>query len=325
MLTDGHGRMFPYLRLSLTDVCNFRCNYCLPDGYRREHADSELPAPQVLRIARAFTALGTRKIRLTGGEATVRKDFTALAGDIAALPGLHTLALTTNGYRLAQHAQRWHDAGINAINISLDSLDAARFAQITGHDRHADILRGVDACLHAGYRSVKLNTVLMRGVNDDELDAFLAFVQDRPLTIRFIELMETGERRAFFREHHVPSLRLREHLTENGWLPCVRMPEAGPAQEFAHPDYTGRVGLIAPYSRDFCRNCNRLRVSSRGDMHLCLFGDNDGISLRDLLQDDNQTDALTTRIRHALAGKQAGHGLHENAVGSTRHLAQIGG
>jgi cyclic pyranopterin phosphate synthase len=325
MLTDGHGRVFPYLRLSLTEICNFRCSYCLPDGYHCERTDSELSAAEVVRVARAFTALGTRKIRLTGGEPTVRRDFTAIATQIAELPGLQTLALTTNGYRLAENARAWRAAGVNAINISLDSLDATRFAQITGHDRHAEVLRGVDACLDAGYARVKLNTVLMRGVNDDELDAFLAFVRERPVAIRFIELMETGDRRDFFREHHVPSLRVREHLLANGWQPCVRLPEAGPAQEFAHPDYAGRIGLIAPYSRDFCTTCNRLRVSSRGEMHLCLFADGGGIALRDLLASDTQLPALAARIRGALAGKQAAHRLHENLVGNTRQLAQIGG
>jgi len=325
MLTDGHGRVFPYLRLSLTEVCNFRCSYCLPDGYRGERGDSELSAPELLRLARAFTTLGTRKIRLTGGEPTVRRDFTVVAAQLAALPGLQTLALTTNGYRLAENARAWRAAGINAINVSLDSLDAARFARITGHDRHADILRGVDACLDAGYARVKLNTVLMRGVNDDELGAFLAFVRERPLAIRFIELMETGDRREFFRAHHLPSQRVREHLLAGGWQPCVRLPEAGPAQEFAHPDYAGRIGLIAPYSRDFCATCNRLRVSSRGEMRLCLFADGGGVALRDLLARDDQLPALAARIRGALAGKAVAHRLHEGRVGSTRQLAQIGG
>lgn len=325
MLTDGHGRVFPYLRLSLTDICNFRCSYCLPDGYTCERKDSELSLPEILRLARAFTALGTRKIRLTGGEPTVRRDFTDIVRAVRSLAGLHTLALTTNGYRLAEHAREWRDAGVDSINISLDSLDAARFAQITGHDRQRDVLRGVDACLAADYRKVKINTVLLRGVNDDELDDFLGFVRERPVSIRFIELMETSDRREFFREHHVPSTRVRDYLLAAGWQPCVRLPDAGPAQEFAHPDHAGRIGLIAPYSRDFCTSCNRLRVSSRGEMYLCLFGENGGVPLRELFARDDQHDALVNRIQTALAGKQAGHRLHENQVGRTRHLAQIGG
>lgn len=325
MLTDGHGRAFPYLRLSLTDVCNFSCSYCLPDGYRCERGDSELSLPEITRVARAFTALGTRKIRLTGGEPTVRRDFIDIVHAIAAMPGLQTLALTTNGYRLAQNARAWHDAGIDSINVSLDSLDAARFAQITGHDRHAEILAGIDACVDAGYRRVKVNTVLLRGVNDGELNDFLAFVRDRPVALRFIELMETSDRRAFFREHHVPSGTIREQLAAQGWLPCVRLADAGPAQEFAHPDYAGRIGLIAPYGKDFCASCNRLRVSSRGDMHLCLFGDSGGHSLRDLLADDDQHEALIAQVQLLLSGKQAAHRLHDGVVGTTRHLAQIGG
>lgn len=326
LLTDGHGRQFPYLRLSLTDVCNFRCNYCLPDGYRCERGDaSELSLPEISRLVRAFTSLGTRKIRLTGGEPTVRRDFTDIVHAVAGAPGLRTLALTTNGYRLAQNARTWHEAGVNAINISLDSLNPARFAEITGHDRHHEVMAGIDACVEAGYRSVKVNTVLMRGINDQELDGFLAFVRERPVSLRFIELMETRDRRAFFREHHVPSTTIRDRLVSLGWLPCVRLPDAGPAQEFAHPDHAGRIGLIAPYSKDFCANCNRLRVSSQGEMYLCLFGDGGGHSLRDLLADDDQHEVLVSHIRQLLAGKQAAHRLHEGIVGTTRNLAQIGG
>lgn len=325
MLTDGHGRQFPYLRLSLTDVCNFRCSYCLPDGYHCDRSDSELSLAEIARLARAFATLGTRKIRLTGGEPTVRRDFTDVVRAIAANTGIRTLALTTNGYRLAQNAAVWRDAGINAINVSLDSLDAARFARITGHDRHAEVLAGIDACLDAGYRAVKVNTVLMRGVNDDELEHFIGFSRTRPVSLRFIELMETSDRRAFFREHHVASTTIRERLLARGWLPCVRLPDAGPAQEFAHPDHAGRIGLIAPYSKDFCTSCNRLRVSSRGELHLCLFGDGGGMSLRELLAGDDLHDELVTRIRLLLGGKQAAHRLHAGEVGTTRHLAQIGG
>lgn len=325
MLADGHGRQFPYLRMSLTDVCNFRCNYCLPDGYRCDRDDDELSPAEFVRLGRAFTALGTRKIRLTGGEPTVRRDFDAIVAGIGALPGLRTLALTTNGYRLHDNAARWRQAGVNAINISVDSLDPALFRAITGHDRHAEVLAGVDACLAAGYHSVKLNTVLMRGLNDGELDSFTAFVRERPVSVRFIELMETSDRRAFFRQHHVPSAVIRARLEERGWTPVVRLADAGPATEFAHPDHAGRIGLIAPYAKDFCASCNRLRVSSRGELHLCLFGDGGGASLRDLLQADDDRDELAARIRQLLAGKQQGHRLHQGIVGTTRHLAQIGG
>lgn len=325
MLVDGHGRQFPYLRMSLTDVCNFRCTYCLPDGYRCERDDAELSLAEIRRLAGAFVALGTHKIRLTGGEPTVRRDFTAVAAALRELPGLRTLALTTNGWRLQQHAREWRAAGIDNINVSLDSLDPARFAAITGHDRHHEVLAGIEACLEAGYRGVKVNTVLMRGVNDDELDDYLDFVRARPLSLRLIELMETGDRRAFFREHHVPSTQVRERLLARGWLPCVRLPDAGPAQEFAHPDHAGRIGLIAPYSRDFCAGCNRLRVSSRGELHRCLFGDDGGLPLRDLLTEDAQQEELRERIRALLADKPAGHRLADGLYGTTRHLAQIGG
>lgn len=324
LLTDGHGRQFPYLRLSLTDVCNFRCSYCLPDGWRRQDAGDEMSTAEIRRLVGAFAALGTRKVRLTGGEPTVRRDFIDVVRVVSATPGIASLALTTNGWRLRENAAAWRAAGIDSINVSLDSLDAARFHRITGQDRHDAVLAGIEACLDAGYRRVKVNTVLMRGVNDDEFPAFLEYVRERPLALRFIELMETTDRRAFFREHHLSAASIRERLLAEGWVPCARAADAGPAQEFAHTDYAGRVGLIAPYGKEFCAGCNRLRVSSRGDMHLCLFGGG-GHTLRDLLSDDSGAEALRERIRALLAGKQAAHRLHEGLAGSTRHLAAIGG
>jgi cyclic pyranopterin phosphate synthase len=325
-LIDGHGRQFPYLRLSLTDACNFRCDYCLPSGWQPvAGAAPELSRAELRRLAAGFAALGTRKIRLTGGEPTLRRDIDGVIADIAATPGIRTLALTTNGYRLARHAARWHAAGLQAVNVSVDSLDRARFHAITGHDSLPQVLRGIDACLDAGYRAVKVNTVLLRGRNDDELPAFLQLVRERPVSVRFIELMETGDRRTFFRDHHLSGAVVREQLLADGWVPVVRSADAGPAQEFTHPEHAGRIGLIMPYARNFCAACNRLRVSSRGALRLCLFGDDDGISLRHLLQHDAQQEELAARIHALLAGKQAGHRLAEGVVGNTRHLANIGG
>lgn len=323
-IEDRFGRRFPYLRLSVTDVCNFRCTYCLPDGYEKTHAESFLTVPEIRRLVTAFAQMGTWKIRLTGGEPTVRPDFCEIARTVASVPGIRKLAFTTNGYKLPQRAQGFYDAGLRAINISIDSLDPRRFHEITGHDRLGEVVEGVQASLDAGFQSVKINTVLLKGLNDGELDGFLDFVENRPVSLRFIELMQTGDNLSYFRTHHIPATVVREKLSSRGWKLLERDEGAGPAVEYAHPDYLGRVGIIAPYSKDFCSTCNRLRVSARGELHLCLFGAG-GHDLRPLMQDDNQVDELKDKIMSLMQFKRSTHFLHEGDTGARPHLASVGG
>lgn len=324
-LSDGVGRRFEYLRLSITEVCNFRCSYCLPDGYRKRCSlPAELSVAEIERAVRAFAALGLWKVRLTGGEPTIRRDFEEVARAVSAVSGVRLLAMTTNGYRLAERAQRWRDAGVSALNISLDSLDPVRFASITGHDRHSEVLAGISAARDAGFKSIKINAVLMRGVNDDELEAMTRFVADRDLSLRFIEVMRTNDNADFFAARHVPGDSIVRRLEAAGWQRLPRDAGAGPAVEFGHPEARGRIGVIAPYSKDFCTSCNRLRIGSDGRFHLCLFGDG-GFDLRDLLQSDSQHDELVARIVGLTKVKAPGHRLHEGDSGATPHLASIGG
>lgn len=325
VLTDRYGRHFPYLRLSLLEACNFRCSYCLPDGY---HARPGLPSPlrldEITRLLRAFAAVGMRKVRLTGGEPSLRKDLTDVISAAAATRGIEKIALTTNGCLLRKRRAAWQAAGLTALNVSVDALDRERFARITGQDRLDDILLGIDEALAADFPVVKLNAVLLRGLNDDQLPAFLDYVRERPVSIRFIELMQTGGNRAYFERHHYRADALEAALQADGWQSLPRAADAGPAREYSHPDYVGRVGIIAPYSRDFCAGCNRLRVTSQGDLRLCLFG-NVGIPLRPLLQDDDQAYELQATLISQLGLKAAGHGLHLGQTGLTPHLASIGG
>ncbi len=324
-LNDSHGRLFEYLRLSLTDVCNFRCSYCLPDGYRKaKGAPPQLSIDEMERLVRGFAALGLWKVRLTGGEPTIREAFTEIAARIAAVPGIRRLAVTTNGYRLAQRAKSYADAGIRAINISVDSLKPEQFRAIAGHDRLGEIMEGIDACRAAGFDSIKLNTVLLKGLNDSELDDFIRFVETRDLSLRFIEVMRTNDNAAFFQERHLAGSFVTKRLEALGWQAVSRAPGAGPAVEYAHPETTGRIGVIAPYSKDFCTSCNRLRVSATGKLHLCLFGDG-GYDLRPLLQCASQGGELVARIRTLMGGKIPTHRLHDGNSGATPHLASIGG
>lgn len=324
LIGDRFGRRFPYLRLSVTDVCNFSCSYCLPDGYQKTHNDEFMSVPEIRRLVTAFAGLGTWKIRLTGGEPTVRPDFIELAQTVSSIPGIRRLAFTTNGYRLPERAQSYFDSGLRAINVSIDSLDPRKFHEITGHNRLSEIVEGVNAALNAGFETVKINTVLLKGVNDDELDGFLAFVENRPVSLRFIELMQTGDNLTYFRKHHIPSTVILSKLIARGWMLQERVDGAGPAVEYAHPSYAGRIGLIAPYAKDFCSTCNRLRVSARGSLHLCLFGTG-GYDLRSLLQDDTHNDALKDKILSLMQFKRSSHFLHHGDTGARQHLASIGG
>ena len=324
-LVDAFQRTYYYLRLSITDQCNFRCNYCLPNGYQPEaNKPSFLTLSEITRVAKAFAAMGTEKIRLTGGEPTLRKDFIAIAENIAQTEGIRQIALTTNGYRMAKDVDAWQKAGITSINVSVDSLDPKMFHQITGINKFDDVMKGIDRAFEIGYKKVKVNSVLMKNLNDVEFNQFLAWVKHRPIQMRFIELMQTGEMDQFFHRYHLSGQVLAEKLIAQGWQLQQKALTDGPAKVFKHPDYVGEIGLIMPYEKNFCASCNRLRVSAKGKLHLCLFGE-EGIELRDLLQSDDQQAILQARIYSALQGKREHHYLHQGDSGIRNHLASIGG
>ena len=324
-LVDAFQRAYYYLRLSITDQCNFRCNYCLPNGYQPEaNKPSFLTLSEIVRVAEAFAAMGTEKIRLTGGEPTLRKDFITIAENVANVSGIRQLALTTNGYRMAKDVDAWQRAGITSINVSVDSLDPKMFHQITGINKFDEVMRGIERAFEIGYKKVKVNSVLMKNLNDHEFNQFLAWVKNRPIQMRFIELMQTGEMDTFFHHHHLSGEILVKKLLEQGWQLQQKAITDGPAKVFKHPDYMGEIGLIMPYEKNFCASCNRLRVSAKGKLHLCLFGE-EGIELRDLLRSDDQQSILQARIFSALQGKREHHYLHQGNTGIRQHLASIGG
>ena len=324
-LVDAFQRAYYYLRLSITDQCNFRCNYCLPNGYQPEaNKPSFLTLSEIVRVAEAFAAMGTEKIRLTGGEPTLRKDFITIAENVANVSGIRQLALTTNGYRMAKDVDAWQRAGITSINVSVDSLDPKMFHQITGINKFDEVMRGIERAFEIGYKKVKVNSVLMKNLNDHEFNQFLAWVKNRPIQMRFIELMQTGEMDTFFHHHHLSGEILVKKLLEQGWQLQQKAITDGPAKVFKRPDYMGEIGLIMPYEKNFCASCNRLRVSAKGKLHLCLFGE-EGIELRDLLRSDDQQSILQARIFSALQGKREHHYLHQGDTGIRQHLASIGG
>ena len=323
MLQDNFGRRFEYLRLSVTDVCNFKCNYCLPDGYDCNSDRDFMSFDEIKTLVSAFALLGMKKIRITGGEPGLRKDLVDIIRMCRQTPGIEQVGLTTNGFNLERNIEKWRDAGLTNLNVSLDSLDPRMFHAITGHEKFESIMRGIDKAVALGIKSVKLNAVLLKTFNRDQLGTYLNWIADKSITVRFIELMETGDNQQFFKENHVSGQEIQQHLEANGWQAIERGTLAGPAKEYRHPNSQGKIGLIMPYSKDFCKSCNRLRVSATGKLHLCLFAEQ-GIDLRQGLSEGNigQTCSALTQ---AMQSKVASHELQQHLTGSTKHLAMLGG
>ncbi|WP_294965580.1 GTP 3',8-cyclase MoaA [uncultured Gilliamella sp.] len=322
-LMDNYQRRFQYLRLSITEQCNFQCQYCLPQGYQSNKDHKFLSLSEINNIVATFTELGVHKIRLTGGEPTLRRDFIDILSMISSYPSINELAITTNGSRLLKNITHWQQAGLTAINISIDSFSPHLFKLITGQDKLKEIIQCVEKSLEVGIKKVKINTVLMKNMNDN-LSDYLAWIKHRPVDLRFIELMETGESDEVFNRYHLAGNLIETQLLAQGWQLQPKVALSGPAKVYSHSDYQGKIGLIMPYSKDFCKSCNRLRVSSLGKLHYCLFGD-EAVDLRDLLVSADQKEQLKARVLASLMSKPEKHFLHDHKVGITPNLSYIGG
>ncbi|WP_448567008.1 GTP 3',8-cyclase MoaA [Thalassotalea ganghwensis] len=323
MLTDTFGRSFNYLRLSITDVCNFNCDYCLPNGYQANSERNFLSIPEIKVLVETFASLGTRKVRITGGEPSLRKDLPKVIETLSNINHIDHIAITTNGYKLSTQLPTWVEAGLTSLNVSIDSLDPRLFNTITGHNKLPEILKGIDNAIALGLTKIKVNSVLMNTFNRKQLNYFLDWVKQTPITVRFIELMQTGDNPEFFAKEHVAGDEFKQRLLNDGWRPLARDKTSGPALEFSHDDYQGNIGLIMPYSKDFCHSCNRLRVSALGKLHLCLFTEQ-GHDLRHLLTHDNKNQ-LAPYLRQLLMDKKSSHFLHDKLVGATENFSTIGG
>jgi cyclic pyranopterin phosphate synthase len=326
-LKDNFGRSFPYFRISITDVCNFKCGYCLPNGYQKSENKKEfLSLEEIKRIGKALSELGVCKIRFTGGEPTVRNDFVEIIENLKSLPGINKVVFTTNGYNLKNIAKSVVNAKIDGINVSIDSLDREKFKFITGKDKLEDILIGLKALQELNFKNIKVNAVLLKGVNDSEqdFDGWQQFIESNNVDFRYIELMQTGDNLDYFKKYHVSANVFRDYLLKKEWIHQTAGFDSGPSKNYIHKDFRGKFGIIAPYSKDFCKSCNRLRITAQGDLRLCLFGDT-GISLRALLQNDEQIPQLKDLINAQLNFKKESHYLELGNTGITPHLASIGG
>jgi cyclic pyranopterin phosphate synthase len=340
MAVDTYGRRIDYLRISLTDRCNLRCRYCMPaEGVASKPHEEILTYEEILRLTRIAAEEGIGKIRLTGGEPLVRAGVPDLVREMLALPGLESVALTTNGILLPRYAQALRDAGLTRVNLSLDSLDPAVYTEITRGGRLEDALAGLEAAFDAGFDPVKLNVVVVRSLDQDLL-GFAKMTLERPLHVRFIEYMPVGEAEegagchdesgGWTRADTVPSDEVIDRISEGavaqglGALAAVERDAApggwGPARYYRLEGALGTVGVISPLSHHFCAECNRLRLTADGRLRPCLFSDEE-LDVRSVLREGTDED-VRAAVRRALRDKPESH---HDRVGTERRMSQIGG
>lgn len=324
-LIDSFGRTVRYLRLSVTDRCNLRCTYCMAEDMTFLPKSKVLSLEEMTRVAEAFVGLGVQKIRLTGGEPLVRNGVVQLASNIATLPGLSELVMTTNGVLLAQYAADLRRAGVARLNISIDSLRPDRFSTLTRFGRLDDVLNGIAAAQHAGFERIKLNVVVLNGVNDDEVLTLTDFAVQNELDIAFIEEMPLGrisstQRLSTALDNHSVQQQLASVYSLQPSL--QHDPNAGPARKFQLANTRTQVGFISPMTNNFCASCNRVRVTAEGQLLLCL-GNEHSLDLRAVLRDN--PDALEASIVEAMQRKPERHEFDPKDITIMRHMSATGG
>ncbi len=324
-LVDSFGRHIEYLRVSVTDRCDFRCFYCIPKGYNDfEQRDSQLDAAELTRLVRLFTELGVNKVRLTGGEPLVRRDLPQMARAIGALPGVRDLSLSTNASRLAEAAGALLEAGIGRINVSLDSLRPEVFREITGGDLNA-VLRGLAEARRVGLAPIKINMVVMRDRNLEEVGEMVDYCLENGFTLRFIETMPVGAAGARASERYVDLEEVRQRLAARYSLESALMPGGGGPARYARIAGSDlKIGFITPMSRHFCDTCNRVRLSAQGVLYLCL-GQEDRLELSPLLEQGADDETIKAAISQAMQRKPQRHEFEKGVVNTARLMSMTGG
>jgi cyclic pyranopterin phosphate synthase len=346
-LIDSHGRALRDLRVSLTDRCNFRCLYCLPETeaaqnfYRGHWAHMPDSAPivqqwvpkthllsfeEIERVVRLAVACGIQKIRLTGGEPLLRQALEVLVGRIAAIPGVNDLAMTTNGFLFPQKARALRSAGLRRVSFSLDSLDRDNFKKITGRDGLEEVMQSIDLAQALGFYPVKVNAVIIRGLNDHELESLAEFARGRALSLRFIEFMPLDSARAWLKEMVVPGREILSRLDARfGLRPLPEENVSATARRWGFAEGGGEIGIIAPVSEPFCGHCNRLRLTADGKIRTCLFSVTEH-DLRSLLRTGATEEAITEWLQRVVWQKEARHHIGEpEFVAPPRSMSCIGG
>lgn len=321
---DQFGRSIEYLRISVTDKCNFRCLYCMPlDGLQWLPKAEILTYEEIAGIVAQLAPAGLSRLRITGGEPTIRPDLDLLIGMLKAIPGITDIALSTNGVRLAELAQTLRDAGLDRVNMSLDSLRPERIAAIARRNMPFDPIVALRTAERAGLSPLKINVVLMRGINDDEITDFARLTLENPWHVRFIELMPVGGMRDVTWDHVVPSDEVLDRIAGIGSLSeAVGPPHGnGPAAYHRLAGALGTIGVITPMTHTYCAACNRVRLTADGRLRTCLFGDHE-VNLRDAYRAGENVEPI---FRRALAAKPLEHGLLQMKIGGLRALSEVGG
>ena len=326
ILTDLFGRRHSYLRISVTERCNLRCHYCMPEeGVPLRPRSHILTFEEIERVARLFVRHGVDRIRLTGGEPLVRKDIERLVSLLSEIDGVESLTVTTNGILLDRKLDALREAGLTGLNISLDTLRADRFVEISRRPGLERVLEAIDRSIEAGYVPTKINCVVMKGVNDDELEEFVALTHLKPVRVRFIEYMPfsgNGWSDGYF----VSWKEMRDRI-ESCYGTLERLPERpnSTSRDFTVPGYRGSVGFISSMSDHFCDSCNRLRVTADGNLKVCLFGQRE-VSLRDMMRTGKSDEEMEEVVRASVRRKAAQHaGMYNLVDGENRPMILIGG
>jgi cyclic pyranopterin phosphate synthase len=334
-LIDSSHRPIRYLRISVTDRCNFRCIYCQPaEGIKLLNREDILKYEEIISVARAAAELGITKIRLTGGEPLVRANLKELISELAKINGIDDISLTTNGMLLSQYAAELMKAGLKRVNISLDSLNSDKFEKITRTDKLGQVLEGIEVAKKVGLNPVKINVVAMRGINDDEILDFARLTLNDGWHIRFIELMPFGSENPP-EEHNIGTMvqlqqfvsvqEIKDKISEIGKLePSATITGNGPAKYFRLPAARGTIGFISPVSEHFCFNCNRIRLTADGKLRPCLLSDKE-VDLRLLLRTGAAAAQVRQKIVEAIQSKPVKHELAKGSIPKNRSMSQVGG
>lgn len=324
-LTDAFGRGIEYIRLSVTDRCDLRCFYCMPEGFKDfETPDHWLTFDEIERVIAAFGRLGVKRVRITGGEPLVRKGLGELTARLGQLPGIEDLSLSSNAVQLARHARVLREGGVQRLNVSLDTLNAERFAKITGGGKLQKVIDGLMAAKAEGFSPIKINMVAMKGVNDDEFEAMFEFCLEHGFTLRFIETMPMGSTGRSALGQYLSLQSVKERLTQRYTLVPAVMDGGGPARYMKLANSEMRIGFITPMSQHFCDSCNRVRLSVDGTLYMCL-GQEHNYPLRELLRSGISDGELEQHIINAINLKPERHEFSDKPEQSIRFMSMTGG